>query len=56
MNKKLHTLNEEELAQVTGGMTEQELVELATKQLIDITIKQKEKLIEDMEQIINKKP
>ena len=29
MNKKLHTLTEEELAQVTGGNIEQELKNLA---------------------------
>ena len=54
LNKKLHELTDEELAQVSGGMSERELLELAMKQQIDITRKQKEELIKDMEEIIQK--
>ena len=54
VSKKLHELTDEELAQVSGGMSERELLELAMKQQIDITRKQKEELIKDMEEIIQK--
>ena len=52
MNKKLAELTDDELKQVTGGMTEQELIEVAKLAQIDITKNDKNKLIEDMEQII----
>ena len=52
VSRKLAQLNEEELSQVSGGMSERELLELAMKQQIDITRKQKEELIKDMEEII----
>lgn len=52
LNKKLKELTGEELNQVTGGITEQELIEIAKKTQIDISKNDKNKLIEDMEQII----
>ena len=52
LNKKLKELTDEELKQVTGGITEQELIEIAKKAQIDISRNDKNKLIEDMEQII----
>ena len=52
--EELNALKEEELAQVSGGVSERELLELAMKQQIDITRKQKEELIKDMEEIIQK--
>ena len=52
LNKKLKELTDEELKQVTGGITEQELIEIAKKAQIDISKNDKNKLIEDMEQII----
>lgn len=52
LSKILYELTDDELKQVTGGMTEQELIEVAELAQIDITKNDKNQLIEDMEQII----
>lgn len=52
VSKKLSELTDEDLKQVTGGITEQELVEIAKLAMIDVSKISKQKLIEDMEQII----
>ena len=51
--KEIRELTEEELRQVTGGTTEQDLIHMVEEQMGNISMKDKRELIKEMTKDLN---